>query len=39
LTKEGLKGKDGISMTDEVMQRTKEGYVKAFEMLTGKKWE
>jgi len=39
LTKEGLKGKDGVSMTSEVVQRTREGYVKAFEMLTGRKWE
>jgi len=39
LTKEGLKGKEGIDMTDEVVHRTRDGYVKAFEMLTGRKWE
>ena len=38
LTKEGLKGKDGVSMTDEVVKRTRDGYVEAYERLTGKKW-
>jgi len=38
LTKEGLKGKEGVSMTDEVVKRTREGYIEAYERLTGQKW-
>jgi len=38
LTKEGLKGKEGVSMTDEVVKRTRDGYIEAYERLTGQKW-
>lgn len=38
LTKEGLKGKQGVSMTEEIVQRTREKYAEAYEMLTGEKW-
>lgn len=38
LTSEGLKGKDGVAMTEEVAKKTGEGYGKAYERLTGKKW-
>lgn len=36
LTKEGLKGKDGVEMPDEIVQKTSEKYQEAFQMLTGK---
>lgn len=39
LVKEGVKGKDGVAMSEEVVRRTGEKYVEAFEMITGKKWE
>ncbi|KPI43572.1 Phosphoribosylaminoimidazole-succinocarboxamide synthase [Cyphellophora attinorum] len=39
LTKEGLKGKDGVSMPEDVVQRTSEKYQEAFKMLTGKSLE
>lgn len=39
LTKEGLKGKQGVAMPDEVVQGTSAKYVEAFEKLTGQKWE
>jgi phosphoribosylaminoimidazole-succinocarboxamide synthase len=39
LVKEGLKGKDGVSMPDEVVEGTAGRYREAFEKLTGKKWE
>ncbi len=38
LTKEGLKGKQGVSMPEEVVKNTAEKYREAFEKLTGKKW-
>ncbi|KAG9630332.1 putative phosphoribosylaminoimidazole-succinocarboxamide synthase, partial [Aureobasidium melanogenum] len=37
LTKEGLKGKDGVEMTDAVVKETAKKYREAFEMLTGQK--
>ena len=39
LTKEGLKGKDGVEMTDSVVKETAKKYREAFEMLTGQKWD
>ena len=39
LTREGLKGKEGVVMPDEVVSKTSEKYQEAFEQLTGKKWE
>jgi phosphoribosylaminoimidazole-succinocarboxamide synthase len=38
LTQNGLKGKQDVTMPPEVVQRTKEGYVEAYEKLTGKSW-
>ena len=38
MTKEGLKGKDGVEMTDAVVKETAHKYQEAFEMLTGQKW-
>ncbi|KAL2866013.1 phosphoribosylaminoimidazolesuccinocarboxamide synthase [Aspergillus lucknowensis] len=35
LVKEGLKGKPGVRMTDEVVQKTSEKYREAWERLTG----
>ncbi|KAK7513283.1 phosphoribosyl-aminoimidazole-succinocarboxamide synthase [Phyllosticta citriasiana] len=39
LTREGLKGKEGVEMPPETVQRTHEKYVEAYERLTGKKWQ
>jgi phosphoribosylaminoimidazole-succinocarboxamide synthase len=39
LTREGLKGKEGVEMPEEIANKTSEKYQEAFEMLTGKKWE
>lgn len=39
LTANGLKGKEGVKMTEEVVRRTREGYGAAFERLTGERWE
>ncbi|KAF4635122.1 hypothetical protein G7Y89_g2979 [Cudoniella acicularis] len=39
LVKEGLKGKEGVSMPEEVVKETTAKYREAFETLTGKKWE
>lgn len=38
LTSEGLKGKQGVEMPEEVVNKTAEKYREAFEMLTGQKW-
>ncbi|KAF8477447.1 hypothetical protein BDZ91DRAFT_709276 [Kalaharituber pfeilii] len=38
LTKEGLRGKDGVEMPDDIAVGTKQKYVEVYEMLTGKKW-
>ncbi|KAL8735972.1 MAG: hypothetical protein Q9166_000534 [cf. Caloplaca sp. 2 TL-2023] len=38
LSSEGLKGKEGVEMPDEVVSKTEEMYREAFERLTGKKW-
>jgi phosphoribosylaminoimidazole-succinocarboxamide synthase len=39
LTKEGLKGTQGVKMTEEVVRETRIKYVEAFEKLTGQNWE
>jgi phosphoribosylaminoimidazole-succinocarboxamide synthase len=39
LTSHGLKGKQGAVMPEDVVDRTKKGYVEAYQRLTGKKWE
>lgn len=38
LTDNGLAGKDGVSMTDDIVVSTKAKYVEAYERLTGEKW-
>lgn len=38
LTREGLKGKQGVSMTEDVVKATASKYQEAFELLTGQKW-
>jgi phosphoribosylaminoimidazole-succinocarboxamide synthase len=38
LTREGLKGKAGAEMPQEVVDETKAKYVEAYEKLTGKTW-
>lgn len=38
LTREGLKGKEGVKMSEEVAKETASKYQEAFELLTGKKW-
>lgn len=39
LTREGLKGQEGVSMPEDVVDETRSKYVEAFEKLTGKNWE
>lgn len=38
LTSEGLKGKQGVRMPEDIVTKTAEKYREAFEMLTGKAW-
>jgi phosphoribosylaminoimidazole-succinocarboxamide synthase len=38
LTSEGLKGKQGVKMPQEIVNKTAEKYREAFENLTGQKW-
>ncbi|KAL8995590.1 MAG: hypothetical protein Q9169_004701 [Polycauliona sp. 2 TL-2023] len=38
LSDQGLKGKEGVAMSDEVITKTEGLYREAFERLTGKKW-
>ena len=38
LTREGLKGKQGVRMPENVVLETAEKYREAFEKLTGRKW-
>lgn len=38
LTREGLKGKEGVAMPDEIAYRTREKYIEAYEKLTGEEW-
>lgn len=39
LTREGLKGKEGVSMPEEVVRKTAQKYQDAFELLTGRQFE
>ncbi|KAJ9624015.1 Bifunctional purine biosynthetic protein ade1 [Taxawa tesnikishii (nom. ined.)] len=39
LTKQGLKGKEGVEMPEAVAKETGRKYIEAFEKLTGEKWE
>jgi len=39
LTKNGLKGKEGVEMSDEVVKNTSSKYAEAFQILTGKSLE
>lgn len=39
LTREGLKGKQDVSMPEDIVKQTAEKYQEAFEKLTGKKFE
>ncbi|BFZ64632.1 Bifunctional purine biosynthetic protein ade1 [Saitoella coloradoensis] len=38
LTREGVAGKDGVGMTEEIQTGTRAKYVEAYEVLTGEKW-
>lgn len=38
LTKNGLNGKDGVAMDDDIATRSKEKYIEAYEALTSKTW-
>lgn len=38
LTREGLKGKEGVSMTEEVCRETARKYQEAYERITGEAW-
>lgn len=38
LTTEGLKGKQGVAMPEDIKSQTAEKYREAFEKLTGRKW-
>jgi len=39
LTKNGLKGKEGVSMADDIVEATQAKYLEAFKILTGKSLE
>ncbi|KAM0344339.1 hypothetical protein ACHAPU_007697 [Fusarium lateritium] len=39
LTKEGLKGKEGVELPQDIVQATSDRYREAFLMLTGKKFD
>lgn len=39
LTSNGLNGKPGVSMTEDILTQTSAKYVEAFEALTGKKYQ
>lgn len=38
LTSNGLAGKDGVAMTEDIVEKSREKYVEAYEAITGKKW-
>lgn len=38
LTSNGVAGKDGVAMPEDIATKTKEKYVEAYECLTGDKW-
>lgn len=39
LTSNGLKGKDGVEMSEEILKSTSSKYLEAFQRLTGKSFE
>jgi phosphoribosylaminoimidazole-succinocarboxamide synthase len=39
LTREGVKGKPGVEMPEQIVKETRAKYVEAFEKLTGKTWQ
>ncbi|KAI5965968.1 ADE1 [Candida pseudojiufengensis] len=39
LTNNDLAGKENVSMTEEIVNKSREKYIEAYEQLTGKKWE
>jgi phosphoribosylaminoimidazole-succinocarboxamide synthase len=39
LTSNGIDGKEGVSMTEDIAIRSRAKYIEAYEALTGKKWE
>jgi len=39
LVKKGLKGKEGVELPDDIVNKTSERYKEAFRMLVGKEWE
>ena len=39
LIDQGLKGKEGVQLPKEVVERTSARYAEAYEMLVGKKWQ
>lgn len=38
LTSNGIAGKEGVSMDEDIIIRSKEKYIEAYEALTGEKW-
>ncbi|KAI9759484.1 MAG: hypothetical protein M4579_002324 [Chaenotheca gracillima] len=38
LTREGLKGKEAVTIPEDVVRRTADGYREAYERLVGEKW-
>ncbi|CAK7900333.1 phosphoribosylaminoimidazole-succinocarboxamide synthase [[Candida] anglica] len=38
LTSNGLAGKDGVAMSDDVVEKSRAKYIEAYEALTGAKW-
>ena len=38
LTSNGLKGKNGVEMPEDVVKRTRAGYLEAYERLSGQEW-
>jgi phosphoribosylaminoimidazole-succinocarboxamide synthase len=38
LTKEGLKGKEDVKMSEQVVEETASKYREAYEKLTGERW-
>lgn len=38
LTENNLKNKDGVAMPEEIVSKTREKYVEAYEALTGSRW-
>lgn len=38
LTANGVKGKEGVEMPEDIAKKTGEKYIEAYELLTGRKW-